>query len=600
MLTPTLRLLRVALVAMLALAMAGGPVEAKKRRRHRKRKKTFVLAKEAYANKDYEKAARLCWRFLRRAKKGDEKREAAQFFLGQSLEKLGLYHGAVEYYFQVANTRRSPELLPRTVRALERIALSRPIDHGLVLRDLIGDTDFGQLPGALGDFVAYWQGLTNLRRGLHLWANERFARISRRGYYFYLALYMASVRLLSGGTTVAQKAAITSFAQLFGSLDLNAALESLRRRGESDSKLAYSLKAMLNDDNEISIKFGRLPKKWAVELALLGLARVGAEAGIVLKRSRQTDEEELGRPFSYQVVIGGIPIYRRSPRFEDRSPMIKAVAARRVSVRKIQGKALHGLARLLYEQKRYAATYDTLGKVPKNSELSSEILLERAWAKYKAGDAHRAMGLLYALDAPVYRNLFAPEKYVLRGLIYRRFCHFRAAKIAARRFRLHFGKTLRRLRRGRDIKRIRRVRNAAVRRGDTLRLHLFARSLRRELKALQEYDSWKKGGLTKQLAMLYKRKTQQTRSDLDRALDRSAAEVAEEMLRTEEQVNLLEYEVGQAIFQRVSDKAGVARLRKKAARVPLSSSRVYYRFNGEYWTDELPRYKFNIEDRCVE
>ena len=76
-------------------------------------------------------------------------------------------------------------------------------------------------------------------------------------------------------------------------------------------------------------------------------------------------------------------------------------------------------------------------------------------------------------------------------------------------------------------------------------------------------------------------------------------EVAEEMLQAEEQVNLLEYEVGQAIFQRVSETS-INMLRKKAAKVPISSARVYYRFGGEYWTDELPHYKFNIEDRCVE
>ena len=41
-------------------------------------------------------------------------------------------------------------------------------------------------------------------------------------------------------------------------------------------------------------------------------------------------------------------------------------------------------------------------------------------------------------------------------------------------------------------------------------------------------------------------------------------------------------------------------MRKRAAKVPISSERVYYRFSGEYWTDELPHYKFNIEDRCVD
>ena len=366
--------------------------------------------------------------------------------------------------------------------------------------------------------------------------------------------------------------------------------------------LALALKALLNEDNKIALRFSRLPRNWRVELAMLGFARVAAESRAVLARTRETDEEELGRPFAYTVEVGGIPIYRRAPLFEDRARMIRAVAARRDAVRNLHGKALHNLARLLYEEKRYAAAYETLGKVPQGTERSSEVLLERAWSKFKAGDAHRAMGLLYALDAPVYRSIFAPEKYVLRGLIYRHFCHFRAAKVAARRFRLHFAKTIRQIRDGVDLTKIPRVRAAALRRGVTLRVYLFARSLRDELKQLKESDaSWrKKGGLAPHLQKLYVGKLRQVKSKLENELEDSAQTIAQEMLQAEEQVHLLEYEVGQAIFERNSEDAKVAATRKPAPKVPIASRRIYYRFTGEYWTDELPRYKFNIENRCVD
>ncbi|MCA9665867.1 MAG: hypothetical protein KC503_09775 [Myxococcales bacterium] len=561
--------------------------------------KIYVLAKDAFARKEYKRAARLCWAYLRRSKPAAEKYEAAQFYLAQSLQKLGFYHGAVEYYFQVASNRRTPELLPRAVRELEKIALERPIDRGLILRDLIGDTDFGQLSGDLADFVHYWQGVTNMRRGLQEWASERLEKIRRRGYYFFASLYAGSVRLLRSGTPKALAESVRSFAELFGPLDLTSALEALRRRGESDSKLAYSIKALLNEDNEVSLRYNRLPKGWGMELAMLGLSRVAAETGALLKRAKQTDDEELGKPFAYSVSIGGLPIYRRAPRFEARAPAIKAVAKRYNAVRKLRGLAMHSLARLLYEQKRYAAAYDTLGKVPRHTELGSEILLERAWSKYKAGDPHRAMGLLYALDAPVYRGLFAPEKFILRGLIYRRFCHFRAAKIAARGFRREYEKTLLMIRGGRGLERIKAVRYAALRRVPTRPLYLFYRTIRNEQKALGEMDYWKKGGLLANLRKLYGRKRQQIRAELRRSLAKTSAEIGEEMLTAEEQVNLLEYEVGQAIFQRVGESSD-AKVRKPAAKVPIASERVYYRFNGEYWTDELPRYKFNIEDRCVE
>jgi hypothetical protein len=32
--------------------------------------------------------------------------------------------------------------------------------------------------------------------------------------------------------------------------------------------------------------------------------------------------------------------------------------------------------------------------------------------------------------------------------------------------------------------------------------------------------------------------------------------------------------------------------------IPLGSRDVYYRFNGEYWNDELHDYRFRIENRC--
>jgi hypothetical protein len=561
----------------------------------------FQLAKDAFTQGNYKESAAGCFEYMNKSQAAAEKYESAQFYLASALEKLGFYHAAVEYYFQVANTRRMPELLPRALRVLEQIALTRPFDEPLIIRDLLGDTDFGDLPPELADFVYYHQGVDNLSRGLDAWSSERFSKISRRGYYFFTALYTASIRLLRSGSPDSKKEAVTSFANLFGSLDLGAALEAIRRRGEGDTKLAYAIKALVNEDNEIDVRPEKLPKDYEEELAMLGLARVAAETGVLLERAKTTDEEVLGLPISYSVSIGGMPIYTRGIRFEERTPAIKAVASRMSAVRAIQGKALHSLARLLYEQKQFAATYATLGKIPKNTELGSEILLERAWAKYKSGDPHRAMGLVYALDAPVYRTLFAPEKFLLRGLIYRRFCHFRSAKLAARQFRIVYGKSLREIRAGKPESKIETIREAAKRRVQSRKLYLFQRSLENELDAIDNHEKlWGPVGLQKALVKLYRQKLKQVSTDLERSLEASAREVAEEMLQSEEQVNLLEYEIGQAIFQRVGEAVGTTSVKKQAAKVPYAAGRVYYRFDDEYWTDELPHYKFNIEDRCVE
>ncbi len=594
------RVNRSVLTLCLALALLGQRAALAEPEEAPKPPGLFLQAKEAIARETHILAAKLFWQYLASTKAGEEKYESAQFYLGRALQELGFVHASVEYYFQVANNRRTPELLPRTIKFLEEISLAHPFDEDLVIRDLIGDTDFGDLSGELADFIYYWQGITNLRRGLHAWASERFDKIDRKGYYYFSSLYVSIIRLLDRGSPEVKKEAVTSFAYLFGSLDLGAALEALRRRGEGDSKLVYSIKALLDEDNTIKIHFDKLPSGWEVELAILGMARIAGETRSLLKRAKNTDQEALVMPLSYLVQVAGSPIYLQSVPFEDRAEAIKAVASRYEAVRRIRGQALHALGRLLYEQKRYIAAYETLGKIPRNTELVSEILLERAWAKFKAGDPHRAMGLLYALDAPVFRTLFAPEKFTLRGLIYKQFCHFRAAKLAARRFKESYTETVEKVRNGVPITEIEIIRKASVRHGQTRKLFLFLRSLKREQEAIGKYDEWDQVGLSRHLQELYKQKMAQITDDLNRSLEESAAHVAEDLLKAEEQVNLLEYEVGQAIFQRVSDAAGQARVRKLAAKIPLYSSRIYYPFVGEYWTKELPFYKFNISDRCVE
>lgn len=560
---------------------------------------SIAPAKEALANGEYHKAVARAWKSLKTAKPGGEAEEQARYVVGAGLEHSGFDYAAAYYYHLVAISRQAPELLPHAIRGLERIVRRLPAEDPALLVDLLGGSELGSLPAELADFVYYWQGLFNLRQGLDRWANERFARVSRAGYYAFATLYANSVRLLAPGNDKAHRLAVECFARRFGPTELHSALESLRRRGESDSRLLLTLKALIDEDGKVQVRYEALPKGWRIELAMLGFARVAAESGVLLQRSKETDEEELGRLFSYRVEIGGIPIYTRAPRFEDRAPLIKAVAKNSDDVRRIRGMALHSLGRLLFERKRFAAAYDTLGQIPSGTEPPADVLLERAWSKFKAGDPHRAMGLVFALDAPAFRDLFAPERYVLRGLIFRRFCHYRAARLAARRFFADYGKALARLRAGRPVAKIAQVRRAVLARGRGSELYRFVLRAERERSRIDQaqFKDWPKSA-RKHISSIYGRKLRVLKRELERVVDARSKIVAEEMLAVEEQANLLEYEVGQAIFQRLND-SGSWRGRRKAPKVPVSSRRTYYRFDGEYWTDELPSYKFNIDDRCV-
>ena len=121
--------MRLAAVALLLGLLLGAPARADEG-------KLFAQAKDAFGRNEYLQTVSLCWRYLQSAKPGAGKVESAQFFLAAALEKLGYNHGAVEYYFQVANARQNPELLPRALRALEAISLEKPFDERLVRVDV--------------------------------------------------------------------------------------------------------------------------------------------------------------------------------------------------------------------------------------------------------------------------------------------------------------------------------------------------------------------------------------------------------------------------------------------------------------------------------
>ena len=85
--------------------------------------------------------------------------------------------------------------------------------------------------------------------------------------------------------------------------------------------------------------------------------------------------------------------------------------------------------------------------------------------------------------------------------------------------------------------------------------------------------------------------------ELDRIVRAAAIDVATELLDYEEQARLVDYEVGLEVFRRVKQGTGKT-VAEPEPEVPVGSRQVYYRFEGEYWNDELHDYRYRIDDRC--
>lgn len=273
-----------------------------------------------------------------------------------------------------------------------------------------------------------------------------------------------------------------------------------------------------------------------------------------------------------------------------------------VDAQDVKNRAHLALARLLFDIERYADAmmeYEQVVQIDLSFE-QAQLLLEKAWVSYHLGDFKRAMGLLHALKAPSYARFFLPDAFVLRGLILKQLCHFIPAKRVVREFRFAYNRALDDVRRRVPLENIRAVTRGATQDGDISRRTDFLRSLQRERELIDRYDSdWEDAGLDKHLRRVYdlemREQARLWRADFDTTADAAALE----LLESEEQVNLLDYEIGLDIFKRLKAEEA-RRTAEEHIVIPYDSANVYYEFDTEFWNDELHSYQFFINSRCFE
>lgn len=79
-------------------------------------------------------------------------------------------------------------------------------------------------------------------------------------------------------------------------------------------------------------------------------------------------------------------------------------------------------ARRLYKQGKFKESLDAYGQIPKQSYKWPYIILEKAWVYYQLGDFNRALGLLVTYKSPLMDTYFFPEAEYLAALAYFRLC----------------------------------------------------------------------------------------------------------------------------------------------------------------------------------
>lgn len=257
------------------------------------------------------------------------------------------------------------------------------------------------------------------------------------------------------------------------------------------------------------------------------------------------------------------------------------------------------VARLRYERKEFAKALEWYGKVklPELDPGRASLYLEEAWTRYHLGQLRAAMGILTALDSPGFRDEFLPDKYLLRSMVFRDLCHYLPAKRAAKELTRRFADSLEAIRERQDLTADLRLRRAAESHGSTRKAARYLEQLKLEAERIGAYAGVFEAPLVSHLSRLYALEIAEATRLYELRVKESVRVEADKLLRGAEQVRLMDYEVGLKLYERI--KQG-SRLVALEADEPVGPAQVAFKFEGEYWNDELRSYRYAIQSRCIE
>ena len=250
------------------------------------------------------------------------------------------------------------------------------------------------------------------------------------------------------------------------------------------------------------------------------------------------------------------------------------------------------LARLLYEKGEYDDADMIYAGIQKSIIEQAENILERAWVHYRLGHNERAMGLLYSFEAPSFRNAFRPEYFILKSFIYKDVCHYQNALTVVYEFKDRYSDALSRL-----------YERSLPQENDALMLVLlnkpkisgiyeFLGLLEREMVACQAISD---EALKAHLIKIYELQMEESREKLRKLINDEYEIIANDLLQYEEEANLMEYEIGLDMYQRVYQSHYAD---QKTEKEKVEKGLALYQFQGEFWNDELAAYEVSLPNKC--
>jgi hypothetical protein len=282
-------------------------------------------------------------------------------------------------------------------------------------------------------------------------------------------------------------------------------------------------------------------------------------------------------------------------RIDEAVPLLKQILSSSCTDENLKDDVRKTLARLLYEQGRFKESDLLYQTIEENILAQSQNLMERAWAHYRIGDPEKAMGLLYAFEAPSFQNSLTPEYYMLKSFIYKDVCHYQSALSVVEEFKGHYGKALSGIYQRSKISENNDLLLLLLNKRNIKQTWDFLQLLEKEKAGCEEFKREGSDEFYQYLDKIYAFQIAESTSVLQSQIESEYEKYANDLLQYEEEAHLMAYEIGLDMYQRVNQYHYSD---EQKSDKDASQGIVVYPFQGEFWNDELADLKVVLPNKC--
>lgn len=262
----------------------------------------------------------------------------------------------------------------------------------------------------------------------------------------------------------------------------------------------------------------------------------------------------------------------------------------------LKGKAQRQLARLLFEKGEFEKSFDYLKSLQTTQEDTGAVLLERAWNKYYLKHYSKSLGLLQALDHSIFSRTQTPESDVLQMLIYKELCHYDSVFDVKNEFHKKYSKSIERIKKRADLSKDPLLKRWALQSYKLKTESSYITGLRTDKKWVKKIFS--DSEISKNLGEKVLLKEKQIDDEISILNRNEIRKVAEKLLDYNEQVNFLDYQTKVDSLRLKKNKRD-ENYRPESISL-MTFDRLYWKYEGELWIDEIENLRVLIKSRCEE